>query len=389
MVVDFELTEQQKMLQGVVREVLRVEYPPERARRDDEERNFPADTYTKMAELGWIGLPFPEAYGGGGGDVLDACIIMEEIAQVAMALAELYLLAMGFGGVTLAHTGTEEQKQLYLRKLFSGEYKFSLAVTEAEGGTDILGSTRTTAVPEGDDFIINGSKMFITGAHIADYLITFARTSKVDTKKGEGFSIFLVPAKAPGVQINKLYTLGFRTPGTCEVFFDNVRIPASNLLGVKDKGWYDLTPTLNVERVALAACSVGLAQAALNMTLQYSKERMAFGKPIGQFQAIQHYLAYLSVEIEAARLLTYQAAWRLSQGLPAVNEVAKADMYAPEVAVKAVNIGMRIHGGASYLMEHDIQRLYRDTLVLTMVPISNQMILNRIAETELGLPKSY
>ncbi len=387
--MDFELEEQHKMLQAAVRQFLRTEYPSERVRKDDEERSFPADVYKKMAELGWIGLPFPEAYGGGGGNMLDACIVAEELAHGATGLWLVYCLSVCFGGKTLEHSGTEEQKQLYLTKLCSGEYKFALALTEAEGGTDILGSARTTAIEKGDDFIINGSKMFITGAHIADYLVTFARTSEGRSKKGEGFSIILVPAKAKGVQINKLNTMGFRTPGTCEIFFDDVRVPVSNLLGVNGRGWHYLTYALNHERVIVAAGAVGMAQAAFDMALQYSKQRMAFGKPIGQFQAIQHYLADLSTEIDAARLLTLRAAWQFSQGSSGIIEAAKADMSASEVAVKAANIGMRIFGGASYLMDNDMQRLYRDSLAQVFGPISNEMIKNRIAEMELGLPRSY
>ncbi|MFC1893202.1 acyl-CoA dehydrogenase family protein [Chloroflexota bacterium] len=387
--MDFELEEQHKMLQAAVRQFLRAECPPERARKEDEEKIFPADLYKKIAELGWIGLPFPKAYGGGGGNILDVCIIAEELAHSSFGLALVYILSVCFGGKTLEYSGTEEQKQHYLTKLCSADYWFSLALTEAEGGTDILGSIKTTAIQEGDDFIINGSKMYITAAKVADYLVTFARTSEGHSKRGDGFSLILVPAKAPGVQINHLDTLVFRSPGTCEIFFDDVRVPVSNLLGVRDKGWYSLTNTLNHERVTLAACCVGMAQAAFDMALQYAKQRKAFGKPIGQFQAIQHYLAELSVEIDAARLLTYRAAWQFSQGLPAGISAAKADMYASEVATKAANIGMRILGGAGFLMDYDMQRIYRESLVNVTGPISNEMVKNRIAEAELGLPRSY
>ena len=219
--------------------------------------------------------------------------------------------------------------------------------------------------------------------------MTLVRTNKNVAKKSEGFSIILVPTKIAGVQINKLNSLGIRAVSTTEIFFDNALVPVDNLLGVKDRGWYDLTNTLNNERASLAALCLGLACGAFDLALQYSKDRMAFGKPIGQFQAIQHYLADLSTEIDATRLLVYKAAWLLTQGNAAIVESAKAKLFASEVAVKAATTGVRILGGAGYMTESDMQRFYRDSLLFTFAPITNEMCKNLIGEMELRLPRSY
>ena len=382
--MDFELTEQQEALKASIQEVVGTVYPPERARKDDEEKNFPQDIYMTVAKYGWIGLPFPKEYGGGGGNMLDACIVEEELSRIATGLGIIYCLSTCFGGETLQYSGTEEQKQHYLTRLCSGEYKFALSLTEPGGGTDILGSTRTTAVKDGDEFIINGSKTYITGAQMADYLVTFVRTSKV-AKKAGGFSLLLVPAKTPGVQVKRLDTLGFRVAGTCEVFYDNVRVPASNLLGEREKGWYYLTHTLNRERVILSASCVGIAQAVLDIAVQCCKETIVDGKPLGQSQGIQQYLGDLSTEIDAARLLTYRAAWLLTQGIPCIVEAAKADVYTSEVAVKAGDIGVKIVGNSRGPIAEDMRRLYRDSLPFRIGPISNQMIRVLISQMQLGL----
>ena len=387
--MDFELLEEQKMLQTLIRQFLRAEYPPERAKKDDDEKTFPIDLFKKMADLGWLGLPFPEKYGGSGGTVLDECLVTEELARVGTSMCFAYVLSVCFGGKSLEYSGNEEQKQYHIRKLCSGEHIYALALTEADGGTDILGSLKTSAVQDGDEFVINGSKMFITQAQLSDYLVTFARTNKNAAKKSDGFSMILVPAKSPGVQINRIDVAGVRSTGTTEIFFDDVRVPVSNLLGEKDKGWSYLTRTLNNERSIVAAGCVGITQGILDLAVQYSKDRMAFGKPIGQFQVIQHYLADISTDLDAARLMLYRTAWLLSQGNPAIVESAKTKLFATEVAARAAKVGMRIMAGAGYQMESPMQRFYRDAVLFLWAPVSNEMTKNLIGEAELGLPRSY
>lgn len=387
--MDFEFTKEQNMLQKSIREFIRKEYPPERAREDDENENFPDDLYGKMAELGWMALPFPEKYGGFDGSAMDECIISEELGRISCAFGLTYFLSVCFGGKSLEKLGTEEQKQFYLRKLCEGEFKFALALTEPDGGTDILGTLRTEAVEDGDNYVINGNKTFITGAHVADYLIVVTRTSLDESKRANGLTLFIVDAKSPGVDIQMIKKMGIKSTGSCEIFFNNVVVPKENILGKKDQGWYGLTETLNNERVTLAAITTGMAQGCLDQSVRYAKDRMAFGKPIGKFQTIQHYMAEMSTDLDAARLLTYRAAWLQEKSKSSITESAKAKMFASETALKCATKGMRIFGGVGYTMEFDMQRFYRDAILFIFAPISNEMCKNVIGEVELKLPRSF
>lgn len=387
--MEFELTEEQKMTQRNIRRLVEREYPPERAREDDKNETFPMSLYRKLVDMGLVALPFPEAYGGLGGGVIDECLVIEELSKYGTAIGLTFFLSVCFGGKTLEYLGSEEQKQKYLRKLCEGEYLYALALTEPDGGTDVLGAMKTNFLKKDRYYILNGQKMFISGANIADYLITIGRTSKSVKKKAEGVSVFLVDRKSPGIEIRVIDKVGIRAAPTTEIFFEDVQVPAENLLGEEGKGWYGITNTLNNERVTLGAVCIGIAQGAFELALKYSKERVAFGKPIGQFQAIQHYLAEISTEIEAARLLTYLAAWKQQNGMPSAIESAKAKLFASEVAFKTVSIGMRVMGGAGFMMEYDMQRFYRDAPLFLFAPISNEMCKNFIGEAELGLPRSF
>jgi alkylation response protein AidB-like acyl-CoA dehydrogenase len=388
--MDFEFTEAQKLLQQSVRDFVKKEYPPERARKDEEEENFPKDLFSKMAALGWLAAPFPEAYGGIGGGAIEECIIIEELTRVAGGSAGIaYFLSVCFGGKTLEAMASEEQKQNYLRKLCNGESMYALAITEPDGGTDVLRALKTIAVEDEEGFVINGQKMFITTAHLADYLITVTRTAKEPAKPSRGVSIFIVPAKSPGVTSNVLEKLGIKANPTCEVFFEDVKVPRENLLGEKDNGWHGIINTLNNERTSLAALCVGMGEGALDLASEYVRQRTAFGKPIGQFQAIQHYLADISTKLEAARLLTYKAAWKQQSGQPSAIESAKAKLFASEVSHEASVVGMRILAGASYMMDYDMQRFYRDSVLFLFAPITNEMCKNFIAEAEFQLPRAF
>jgi acyl-CoA dehydrogenase len=266
---------------------------------------------------------------------------------------------------------------------------FSLALTEPGGGTDILGSLKTTAVKKGQGYIVNGQKTFITGAHVSDYLITVVRTGKESDKKSGGLSVLMIDAKSPGVEIRRLKKLGIRATGTNEIFFTDVEVPAENLIGAKENvGWSQIVHTLNNERVSLAALSVGIGQAAFDYALNYAKEREAFSRPIGQFQSIQNYLAETSTELEMARLLNYKAAWLQSQNKRCGKETAMAKLAASEIGFRATLKGMRIMGGYGYMMEYDMQRFFRDAELFLVAPITNEMTKIFIA-MELGLPRSY
>jgi acyl-CoA dehydrogenase len=386
--MDFDLTIEQRMLKDAVRTFVNKECPKEFAMEIDEKEEFPLHLFPKMADLGMLALPFPEKYGGLGGNVIDEVIIIEELSRGVAAAGLTYFLSVCFGGKSIEYFGSEEQKIEYLPKLCKGEVMFSLALTEPEGGTDILGSLRTTGDSKDGVYLINGQKTFITGAHVADFLVTLVRTNENAPRKAEGLSVFLVDAKSPGIEMNRLKELGIRAIGSNEIFFGDVKVPVENLLGELNKGWYQIVSTLNNERVALAGLCVGLAQAAFEEALQYAKKRVAFGRPIGQFQAIQHYLAEMATSIESARLLTYKAAWLQSMGRENAVESAMAKLIASETAFDAATKGMRIFAGAGYTMDYPIQRLLRDSVLYLFTPITNEMIKNFIGES-LRLPKSY
>ena len=386
--MDFDLTIEQRMLKDTLRTFVNKECPKEFAMEIDEKEEFPLHLFPKMAELGMLALPFPEKYGGLEGNVMDEVIIIEELSRGVAAAGLTYFLSVCFGGKSIEYFGNEEQKIEYLPKLCKGEIMFSLALTEPEGGTDILGSLRTVAEWKDGAYFINGQKTFITGAHVADFLVTLVRTNENAPRKAEGLSVFLVDAKSPGIEMNRLKKLGIKAIGSNEIFFSDVKVPAENLLGGLNKGWYQIVSTLNNERVALAGLCVGLAQAAFEEALQYAKKRVAFGKPIGQFQAIQHYLAEMATSIESARLLTYKAAWLQSMGRENAVESAMAKLIASETAFDAATKGMRIFGGYGYIMEYPMQRLLRDSVLFLFTPITNEMIKNFIGEA-LRLPKSY
>jgi acyl-CoA dehydrogenase len=386
--MDFDLTIEQRMLKDTLRTFVNKECPKEFAMEIDEKEEFPLHLFPKMAELGMLALPFPEKYGGLDGNVMDEVIIIEELSRGVAAAGLTYFLSVCFGGKSIEYFGNEEQKIEYLPRLCKGEIMFSLALTEPEGGTDILGSLRSAAELRNEAYFINGQKTFITGAHVADFLVTLVRTNEEAPRKAEGLSVFLVDAKSPGIEMNRLKKLGIKAIGSNEIFFTDVKVPPQNLLGVLNKGWYQIVSTLNNERVALAGLCVGLAQAAFEEALQYAKKRIAFGKPIGQFQAIQHYLAEVATSIESARLLTYKAAWLQSMGRENAVESAMAKLIASETAFDAATKGMRIFGGYGYIMEYPIQRLLRDSILFLFTPITNEMIKNFIGES-LRLPKSY
>lgn len=387
--MDFELTEQQELLRKMVVEFVKKECPREYAREIDEKEEFPHQIWPKLAKVGLLGVAIPEEYGGSGGDIIDMTLVIKELSKGNGAVAFAYFLTVCFGGKSIGFYGTEEQKKLYLPRLATGELKFSLALTEPGGGTDILGSLTTSAKEEGGQFVVNGQKIFISGADVADYLITILRTGKREDKKAWGISVLIIDAQSPGIEIRPIKKIGIKAVHACQVFFDNVKVPKENILGEKDKGWYQLVSTLNNERIGVAAMAVGMGEAALEDAVQYAKERHAFGRPIGQFQSLQNYLVESATELRLAWLLTLQAAWLQSQGKRCDVEATMAKMYASEAAFKAASIGISVMGGYGFSMEYDMQRYFRDSKGFTFAPITNEMCRNYIAENLLDLPRSY
>lgn len=386
--MDFEMNEERRMLMDTLRKFVAKECTADFARRIDETESFPHELYRKMADLGFMGLPFPSKYGGLDGSTIDEVIIIEELSKASAAIGLTYFLSTCFGGKSLEYFGTDRQRQTLLPNLISGDLMFSLALTEPGGGTDILGSLRTSATKKDGRYFVNGQKTFITGAHVADYLITAVRTRTNPIKKSDGISVLIIDAKSPGIDIRPLKKLGIRATGSNEIFFNNVDVPEENLMGEEHRGWHQLTNTLNNERVALAAVSLGIGQAAFDYAYKYALEREAFSRPIGSFQAIQNYLVEAATELEMARLITYKAAWLQSHHRKCAKETAMAKLAASEAGFKVALAGMRILGGYGYMMEYDMQRFFRDAELFLVAPITNEMIKNFVA-LEMGLPRSY
>jgi len=386
--MDFSLSEEQKILRDTFHEFSQKELTKEYVRWLDENCDFPPDNLIeKIAELSFFGITIPEEYGGAGGGMLDLCVALEELATASVAVALAMGLTPAFGGRPVSELGTEHQKREHLPRIAEGKEKWCMALTEPAGGTDILGAIATTAERVGDEYVVNGSKMFISGAHVADFILLVAITNK-EVKRSKGLSLFIVDARSPGITINLIEKVGIHACGTTEIHFEDVRVPAENLLGTENMGWYHLLGTLNPERIGTSVLSLGIAKAAFNDALQYAKERTAFGKPIGQFQIIQHYLADIAIEIENARNLIYKCAWLCDTGQRYDVEATMAKIVACRASEKAVLYGMEIFGGYGFTMEYDIQRHFRDYKQMMFSPISDEMSKNYIAQS-YGLPKSY
>jgi len=379
--MDFELTEEQRMFRRMVRDFSEKEIAP-RAEEIDETDRFPDDLFRRMGELGILGLPFPEEYGGSGGEYTSMIIALEEIARVSGSMA-----------ITLdAHTslccepiylfGTEEQKQKYLVPLAQGEKIGAFGLTEPQAGSD-AGATRTHAVRDGDEWVINGQKNFITNGSIADVAVI---TAKTDLEKGtRGISSFIVEKGTPGFQPGRdEKKMGLKGSVTSELFFEDCRIPADNLLGKENEGFKQFLVTLDAGRVAISAMAVGLAQGAYERAVAYAQERVQFGQPIVKFQAVQWMIADMATEIEAARLLVQRAAWMRERGMRFTKEAAMAKLFATEMSERACHKAIQIHGGHGYVQEYEVERMYRDQRLCAIGEGTNEIQRLVIARQVLG-----
>jgi acyl-CoA dehydrogenase len=383
-----EETTEQRILRDAVREFVARERIVERARDWDREAKFPRDAWAALAATGWCGLGVPEEFGGGGGSVTDLAVVIEELARGDASFASTYM-ANQFSGVrTIAGHGTDAQKAEFLPKLGAGEVMFAIGVTEPDGGTDVLSVMRTNAVRDGDEWVLNGSKMYTTGATYSDYILLLAKTDREAEKKTLGLTLFIVPTDHPGVEIQKLEMLCGRAGETTQTFYSDVRLPADSVVGEVGRGFYHLLDSLNNERILLAAMSLGSCGAALDAAVAYANERRAFGRTVGGFQAIQHKLARCAMQLEAARLMTYHAADLQERGEPCQAEAAMAKVMTSEVAWETAFEGTRVMGGMGISLENDMQRYLRDAWPPLNGPMTNEQALNIIGES-LGLERSY
>ncbi|NTV63981.1 MAG: acyl-CoA dehydrogenase [Oscillochloris sp.] len=377
----FGLTDEQAMIRRTVREFAEREIAP-LARHTDESGEFPTETFRKMADLGLMGLPVPEEWGGAGADSVSTAIAIEEVARCCGSTAIAYSAHMGLGSAPIAMFGTHEQKERFLKPAAQGRHMAAFGLTEPHAGSD-AGATRTSAVLEGDEWVINGSKMWITSAPLAGHVIVTAVTDRDRGKKG--ISAIIVPGGTPGMTFGKPeLKMGLRGSVTTAIQLENVRVPKENLLGERGKGFVQFLQVLDGGRVGIGAMALGLAQGAYEVAVKYALEREAFGKPIGGHQSVANMIADMDVAISAARLLVYQAAWLKDLGRPYSREAAVAKLYASEASEKVCRDAIQILGGYGYSQEFPVERMYRDTRLLTIGEGTSEILRNVISHSVLG-----
>ncbi|GGB31217.1 putative acyl-CoA dehydrogenase YngJ [Lentibacillus populi] len=360
--MNFELTKEQAMIKKMVRNFAENVIKP-RAIEIDKTAKFPLDIFEQMGELGLLGIPFPEQYGGSGGDTISYAIAVEEIGRVCGSTGLSYAAAVSLGASPIYYFGTEEQKETFLQPLAAGSALGSFGLTEPNAGSDAAG-TKTTAVADGDDYIINGEKCFITNANYAKTIIVTAVTGK-DERGKNIISAIIVPTDTEGVTTKSNYDkMGVRGSDTAEIVLDHVRVPKKNLLGDPDKGFKQFLHTLDGGRISIGALGLGIAQGSLEKALEYAKERKQFGKSISNFQAIQFKLADMAMEVELARNMVHKAAWLKDRGKPFTKEAAFAKLYATETAFRSANQAIQILGGYGYMREYEVERYLRDAKLL-------------------------
>ncbi len=359
--LNFDLTEEQQMIKKMIREFSDEVVAPGAIERD-RTKEFPVDIFQQLADMGLMGLPFSEQFGGGGADTVSFAIVTEELSRACASTGITYSAHISLGGAPLNLFGTEEQKQKYLTPICKGESFGAFGLTEANAGSD-AGGTQTIAVEDGDDFVITGSKVFITNASYAKHLAITAITGTVDGEKE--ISAIIVPTDAPGFTIiNNYEKMGLNASNTTELVLDHVRVPKANLLGERGNGFRQFLVTLDGGRIGIGAMAVGIAQAAFDRALSYSKERKQFGKTLAQFQITQFKLADMALKIELARNMVYKAAWLKDQGRPFSKEASMCKLYASEIAMEVATEAIQIHGGYGYMKEYEVERYMRDAKLL-------------------------
>lgn len=378
--LSFDLSQEQAMIRDLAREFAEGEVAPGADERDKTGR-FPVELVKKMGELGLLGIPIPAEYGGTGGDTVSYALAVEEISRADASLGITVAAHCSIGMGPVLYFGTEEQKHRWLPGAARGEYLASFGLTEPGAGSDSAG-TKTTAVRQGDEWVLNGSKIFITNAYYCGYVVCTAVTEPGRGHKG--ISAFIVPNPSEGFTIGPAYQkMGLHASDTRPLFFDNVRLPADSLLGRPGEGFRQFMITLDGGRISIGAMAVGIAQAALDAALKYAQERVQFGQAISKFQAIQFKLADMATEIELARTMVLKAAWLKDQGRPFTREAAMAKLFASETAVRAANQAIQIHGGAGYMEDLPVSRFWRDAK-LTEIGEGTSEIQRLVIARQLG-----
>jgi alkylation response protein AidB-like acyl-CoA dehydrogenase len=361
--MDFELTEEMKMLREMAYKFAVSEVKPVSQECDENEKYTP-EIRKKAAENGLVGAWIPEEYGGSGAGILGNAIITEEISKVDMGIS-LNIVASGFGCESILNYGTEEQKKTYLPPVCQGLQVSAGAYTEPNAGTDVSGY-KTRAVKDGKDYVINGNKMFITNGTVCDFMVAQCITNP-EEKKHNSFSLIIIPADAKGVTRNKIHgKMGIRASDTAEIALEDVRVPQSNLLGKEGHGFRQLMHFFDITRVMVSGQALGISEACLETSIKYVKERTAFGAPLGSYQMTQMKLTEMAIRIEALRGLVYKSAWLIDQGKPDYTLAAMAKFYGGQTAVFCANYAVELHGGYGYIEEYPVQKWYRDAKILEL-----------------------
>jgi len=377
--MDLGLSEEQEMLKKSARDFLQKECPKRLIRQlDESEGGYSSELWRRMAELGWMGLVFPENYGGSGRNFLDLAILLEEMGY--NIVPGPFFSTVILGGLTILAAGSEEQKTELLPKIARGEMVLSFALTEPSASYDAA-SVKTKAIARDGEYVIKGTKLFVLNANVADYILCVART-RGTTDPEDGITVFLVDARSPGLTCTLLNTLA--RDKQCEVIFDNVTLSGKSIVGKRDEGWPIVKDILQKAAVAKCAEMVGGAQAALDMAVNYAKERVQFARPIGSFQAIQHYCANMAMDVSGSRFVTYKAAWKVSEGLPAALDAAIAKAWVSEAYGRVALSAHQIFGAIGFTMDHDMHLYYRQAKAAEII-FGGADFHRAIVSHELGL----
>ncbi|MGH7933894.1 MAG: acyl-CoA dehydrogenase family protein [Candidatus Binataceae bacterium] len=387
--MDFELTDaQQEIVRGV--QALCQRFQDDYWRDKDARHEFPHEFYKAVAEAGFLGIAIPEEYGGSGLGITEAALVMREVAYAGAMNAASSIHLSIFGLTPLVVHGTEEIKRRYLPRVISGELHVAFAVTEPDAGNDIT-HIKTFARREGDNYIINGRKVFTTKAQEAHKMLLLTRTTPLDqvTKKTDGMTLFFADLDRDAIEVRELLKLGRHAVDTNMLFIDNLKVSAADVVGQEGRGFHTLLDGLNPERILIAAEAIGIGRAAVDRAVRYAKERIVFGRPIGQNQAIAHPLADAYSKLEVAELMMMKAAWLFDHRHPCGPEANIAKLRGADAGMEACDRAVQTLGGYGYMREYDVERYFRECRMLKIAPVSQEMVLNTISEHVLHLPRSY
>jgi len=388
--MNFDISDEQRAIMDAVDAMMR-QFPDDYWMEKDHKEEFPWEFYNAFAEAGFLGMAIPEEYGGSGLTLTDAALVMQRVAASGAAHSGATTVHISVFGMTpVVKFGSEAMRQKYLPPLVKGDLHVCFGVTEPDAGTDTT-KIKTTAVRDGDHYVINGHKVWTSKALQSSKCLLLTRTTPLEQckKKTEGMTLFLVDLDPSAVTIRPIPKMGRKAIPSCEVFYDNLRVPKSDRVGEEGKGFQYLLDGLNAERILIAFEAVGAGRRALEKAAEYAKERVVFGRPIGQNQGVQFPLADSVAKLNAADLMAYKAAWLYDQGLPCGDEANQAKYLAAEAAFEACDRAVQTHGGYGYASEYHVERYFRETRLWRITPLAQNFILAYIAEKMLGLPRSF